>query len=344
MLLVFLKRGGAGAEGWFLVSDGTVAARGEGEEALPRADRTVLVAPGDEVALHWLDLPPGLTRPQAAAAARLMAGELSAEPIADMHVAVGREPAEGALRCVALVPNALMAAWLDGRDPDAIVPETLLVEAPAEGWVRYDGGAVPLFRGPADAFAMEPDLAVHLLGEAQVGAVEQAEFEAGLAATAQRPELDLRQGPFARRRQWNLEPRRMRRMALLALALVAVTLAIQLAAILRYTYAADRIEGEARAVTGGEDLRARLDALGGTGGGYGAASAALFAAVRQTPNIELGSINYDRGTLRAQVLADQPATIAALVQRIEASGLAAEAGAARVADGRQSAEVTVRSR
>ena len=75
-----------------------------------------LAVPGTEVAIHWLDLAGDLTPAQAAAAARLMLADASAEPLGDMHVAAGR--AENGLTAVALAPVALMQAWLaDGPIP-----------------------------------------------------------------------------------------------------------------------------------------------------------------------------------------------------------------------------------
>src|SRR6185295_2050847 len=51
---------------------------------------TALAVPGTEVAIHWLDLAGDLTLAQAAAAARLMLADASAEPLAELHVAAGR--------------------------------------------------------------------------------------------------------------------------------------------------------------------------------------------------------------------------------------------------------------
>ena len=53
----------------------------------------MLAVPGERVAIHWLELAEGLAPAQAAAAARLMLADASAEPLADMHVAVGRPEA-----------------------------------------------------------------------------------------------------------------------------------------------------------------------------------------------------------------------------------------------------------
>ncbi len=210
--------------------------------------RTVLVVPGDKVAIHWLDLAQGLAPAQAAAAARLMLADASAGPLADMHVAVGR-PEQG-LTPVALAPAALMAEWTRS-EPDMIIPSPLLLLPPAEGFVRYDGGVVPDYRGRAAAFSVEPELGALLVGDAPVALVDDATFEAGLGEALAAPVLNLRQGAFAKRRQWRVDKGGVRRAALLGLALIALTLIVQVATILRYAFAADRLEAEAAALGAG---------------------------------------------------------------------------------------------
>ena len=87
----------------------------------PGPARTALAVPGTDVAIHWLDLAGELTPAQAAAAARLMLADASAEPLGEMHVVAGRR--ENGLTAVALAPVALMQTWLsDGLDPDLILP------------------------------------------------------------------------------------------------------------------------------------------------------------------------------------------------------------------------------
>jgi hypothetical protein len=166
--------------GWLLLEGGVVVARGGPDDLVevPAGTRTALAVPGAEVTIHWLELAEGLTQAQAAAAARLMLADASAEGLADMHVAVGI--AERGLTPVALAPNASMAEWAAG-DPDMIVPSSLLLLPPEESLVRYDAGAVPDYRGAAAAFSVESDLAALLIGEAPVRAVDDAEYEAGLA-------------------------------------------------------------------------------------------------------------------------------------------------------------------
>lgn len=291
--------------------------------------RAVLVVPGERVAIHWLDLAENLTPAQAAAAARLMLADASAAPLADMHVTVGR-PEEG-LTPVALVPVADMAQWT-ASDPDIVIPSTFLLLPPDEGLARRGLD----HRGRAQAFSAEPELVALVAGDALIAEVDEAAFQAGLPAALAEPALNLRQGPFARRRAWGIDRARLRRIALFTAALAVLSLILQLVTIMRHTYAADRLEAEAAA-------------LGGPAGGpavrpaFGALAAILFESVRATPNAELGRIEYrPDGGLAATLYVDSPATLAAFRQRAEASGLAIDGGGLTNAGGRPSAELVLR--
>jgi general secretion pathway protein L len=312
---------------------GTLLRFAGGGEALLVAGtppRTALAVPGTEVAIHWLELAGELTAAQAAAAARLLLADASAEPLSAMHVAAGRS--EDGLTPIALVPNAAMAAWLaDQADPDLVIPETLLIAAPAEGFVRRGLD----HRGRAAAFSAEPELAAMLTGGAPVAEISEAAFEAGLPATLADPQINLRQGPFARRRQWKADRGALRRVALLAAALALLTLVVQLALIMRYSFDADRIEAERVALGPG--------AGAGTRPAFGVLAPLLFEAVRSTPNLELTRLEYrPDGSLGATVQVDTPATLAAFRARAEASGLSLEAGAMQTTGGRPTAEIVVR--
>jgi general secretion pathway protein L len=288
---------------------------------------TALAVPGTEVAIHWLELAGDLTPAQAAAAARLMLADASAEPLSDMHVAAGRP--ENGLTPVALAPIARMTLWVEG-DPDLIVPETLLLLPPAQGLVRRGLD----HRGLAAAFSAEPELAALLVGDAPVETIDEEAFEAGLAAALADPVLNLRQGAFARRRQWKIDAGRVRRLALLAAALALVSLVAQIATIMRYSFAADRLEAEAAAL-GGPTAASRP--------GFGALAPLLFEAVRSTPDLELTRLDYrPDGSLGATVTVDNPATLAAFRARAEASGLAVEGGNLTSGGGQPTAEIVLR--
>lgn len=357
-------------EGWLHLRDGQVVARGAGLEGLPSAAepeggeaiRQVAVVPGDTVTVHWLEVPAGLAPAQAVAAARLMAADVSTQPLADMHVAVGAEADDRAERAVALVPALTMAGWLgrlqaSGIDPDLMVPEPLLLPEPEEGFVRYDRGDKPVYRGKADAFAIEPELAEVIVADSPIAKVSPDEYETGMAAALAEPAVNLRQGAFAKRRRWRIDWPTVKRLILLAVAILLVTLAIQIAAILRYTYAADALEAEARRLAGtavpGADTAAdprarliqRLADVRGAGAGYGSVVSALYAAVNATPNVEVTQLAYESdGSLRATVAADSPATLTALQERIGATGFTAQMGQPRMGGGRQMADVTVQPR
>lgn len=315
--------------GWLCVEDGAVVDGVElGEDGLARRPYTTVVAvPGERVAIHWLELAEGLAPAQAAAAARLMLADASADPLADMHVAVGRP--ENGLTPVALVPAAEMGEWASS-EPDIVIPSSLLLLPPSAGLARRGLD----HRGMAQAFGAEPELAALLAGDAPVEEIDDAAFEAGLPAALAQPVLNLRQGAFAKRRQWKVDRGSLRRVALLVAALALVSLIVQLATIMRYSFAADRLEAEAAAL--GPSRAANRP-------GFGALAPLLFEAVRSTPNLELTRLDYrPDGSLGATVAVDNAATLAAFRARAEASGLRIEGGNLTGAGGRPTAELLLR--
>lgn len=366
-LLIFLDPYD-GFDSWLHLRGGTIAERGPTLEGLPdltdpetgTALRIVAVVPGDAVSVHWLELPAGLTPAQAIAAARLMAVDVSAQPISELHVAVGPEVQGEAARAVALVPALTMAEWIGrlqaaGLDPDLMLPEPLLLQRPDIGFVSYERGSPPMFRGANDALAIEPHLAEIIFPGATFATLTAEQFEGGLGEAIAAPAVNLRQGAFARRRRWRLEWRLIRRLVALALGILLATLALQAVNILRHTYAADALEAEANRVAARAlpnasianapaQLERRLSELGGNAAGYGSIVSAVFAAVRDTPNVELTDMIFDRsGNLRATIRADGPASISAFQARVEASGFSVLAGPLRSAGGSPVAELMVQA-
>jgi general secretion pathway protein L len=352
ILLIFLDARGE-FEGWLELADGRVAGRGRALERLPdlvdpqteRALAVAAIVPGEAVSLHWLEIPAGLAPAQAVAAARLLAADISAQPIADMHVAVGPELADSPMRPVALAPALAMAGWIgklqaEGLDPDYVLPEPLLLPVPEEGFTRYDRGELPLWRGQGDAFAAEPELAELVTRGAPVRQLDHDAFEAHLAPALAAVPVSLRQGAFAKRRRWKIEWPLVRRLASLAALLLLATLLLQVMSIFRYTFEADRIEAETQALRRAAGPLTPAQAR--VGPGYAGLASALFGAINGTPSAELTAMIYDQaGALRATVQADSPATLETLRQRIEASGFTAALGPLRSGGGRPTAELTV---
>ena len=362
---LFLFPGETG--GWLRIADDGVESRGEAIEAIPPLDedagseKVVLVLPGTDVAVHWVDLPGNLSPAQATGGARILAGEICAEPLDTVHVALGDKTEREEGRCMAFVSTAVMERELAavqalGFDPDHIVAESLLVAPPAEGVRLFRRAEVDNVRGKRRALAAEADLAAILLAEEAVETIDTDTFERNLASALAAMPVDLRQGDFAKRRRWKADAGRIRRMAMLAGAILLATLTIQATLIVRYSFAADAVERETMelardALPGNTEitdphgqLRQRLARLGG-GPGYSSLASAIFAAIRQTEATELQSLVY-ASTSGAQltVAAEDQAALDAVQRHLEAAGFAVTPGTVRDSGRRRIADFGVRAR
>lgn len=344
-LLLFAEDEVGRVEGWFRLVDGQVVARGKGIDTLSPLDdgeRIFLVLAGSEVTMRLLDLPP-LTEAQARAAARIAIGEDSLGPIDALHIAIG--PLHGGHRLAAAIAHERIGAWIEWAsradlDPDHIVPLPLLIaygEGPARVWARPGR---TLVRGPLEAFAIEPELAEAVLGDSPREAIEDTVFESELPAALATLDLDLRQGPWRRRRAWRVDAGWRNRMIRYAVAAAILVALIPVARLGRIAWEGHRLRGEAARVAQAtldlpempayprEAMQRRLERLQGPGMGFVDGAAVLFGAVRQTPNVELADLRFDEtGMLTANVRANSSADLAELVRRIGSSGLVVETGA-----------------
>lgn len=354
-LLILLPINAEAPAQWVLLGDdGRIAARG-GDLADRPADAgdTIAVVPGEAVVVHWAELP-RLAPAQAAVAARMMAADVVAAPLDSVHVAIGPE-ADG-WRALAIVDRALMAGWLArlagaGIDPERILPAPLLIAPPEAGVATLRDGGLVLVRGARQAFAAEPELAALLIGDTPATEIDAAAFEAGLAAALDAAPVDLRQGDYALKRPWQWDRRRLRRLALLAAAILVVTLVGDIARWLRHDFAADAAASAARATAQEvlprgavvSDPEAQVAGrLAETGGGaWQALAAQLVTAVQAGDGVELTALRYADGALQATAAAPSAAALAALADRLRAAGLTVSAGAPRAEGGRQLADLTV---
>lgn len=344
-LLIFLPQ--IGPARWYRLAAGEATTAGSGLDDLPPAGEAaeiVLAAPGERVSLRWLDIPDELTPAQTLAAARLALASAAIASDTDLHVAVG--PAEDGRRCAALVAADEVEAWIatlaaHGLTPERIIPEPLLLLPPATGYRRRDGATCSSFRAAEEAFTLEPALAAVVVGEAPVEPVGDAAFEADLAEAIARAPLDLRQGRFAPRRSWRVDRKQVRRIGLLAVALLCVTLALPVAEMLRYGQATGRLEREVRAL-GIASGRSPGAAAPTRQMGFAPMSSVLFEALRATPNIELAALHFAPGTLAVTARADSPDTIGWFRERVAQSGYRVEVGATQQVGGRHQAALTVR--
>lgn len=349
--------------GWLRLVDGVVVARGvdAGDVSLfpddpGEVERIILVVPGVDVLLRWIDLP-SLAPAQALAAARLMAADVSATPIDRLHVVLGGASA-GMARCMAVADAERVARWIAaaqalGFDPDHILPEPLLILPPHEGKRRWERDGLHLLRGDKIALAAEPELAA-LAIDGIAEPIDGGDVEKGLGEAIGLMPVDLRQGDFAKRRRWRLDQALLRRFGATVAGICLVTLLVQAALILRYNLDADRLDLEAQVVAlralpraghvtdPSAQLSERLAGLRGGGLGFSVSTALFVGAVRDTPNVEIGSLKFDKGgSLRVTVLAPATADLAALERRLETRGLSVDGGEVRSGGGRQIIELAV---
>lgn len=334
-LVVFLPPPG-GEWHWFRTEEGGIAARGRGVPPAGPDEIVVAVSPADAVALHWAELP-DRSPAQAVAAARLLAAEASLTPLSDLHVAVGRED-ERVERPIGVVSSEVMRGWLAelalaGLDPRAIVPAPLLLPGPEQGYVVAALAGERVVRGRTAGFADAPGLTELVTGGEEPILLDAEALDASILAAVAAPALDLRQGPFSRRRRIGVDWPLVRRLAWLGVAILVVTLLINLTLILRYNVAAGALEARAEALArenlprgetvndADRQLTERLTRLRGAGLGFTRTAAALFAVMRTLPDAEVTSLNFDAtGSLKASVSLAGEAQAADLVNRLRAQG------------------------
>lgn len=184
-----------------VIADGRVRERGVLElhpVEPPEPMRTVAIVPGAEVTVHWLDLPPGGTAQQRAAALWMLKESLAA-PGDRLATALGPVPPAGRPRMVAMVGLPLLQAWVDYLDAlgvraDAMVPDALTVPEPDED-DRLSAvvfGPVTALRGRGFAASVEPDLVELVAGSRRVEPItDPAEVERALVEAAMAPAIDL---------------------------------------------------------------------------------------------------------------------------------------------------------
>lgn len=341
-ILLFMGEGGEAA-GWAPAEEGGDDIRPLTElapERLAVAD-VIAVAPGEQVGVLRLALPGTLSGAQAMAAARLMVAEQAAEPVSELHIALA-EADEDDTRLVAYVSLRQLTQWQEAlrrlaAAPRLMVPAPLLLRPPEEGLACFTLGASLLVRGRDEAFALEPQLAQHVIGGRSASYLSQTAFFADLAEALRDPPLDLLQGRFRRSGRGEASGPSLRKLAILAAAVAAIGIAGEAASVARYALTASTLErrAEARAaqvlparaaVTDPPaQLRRHLSGLADGPGGFSPLAAALFGAVRDSGGVELAELRYASGSgLSATVRGNSAADLDGLRTRLEALGYSVE--------------------
>lgn len=339
---------------WIDLTEGAMPREGDGVPAID--DAIVAVAPADAVTLHWAALP-DRSMAQATAAARILAGDASAAPLAELHIAVGDEGTGE--RPIGVVAAAQMRDWLaglaaEGVDPVALIPAPMLLPRPDQGYVRAQLAGEGVVRSASSGFADEARLTEIVTAGTAPTTLDRDTLNAALLDCVAVPTLDLRQGAFARRSRRAIDWRLIRRLAVLGAAILAVTLAIDVVRIIRYSLDAEAMtqRADALARTGlprGEtvtdvdrQLGERLSAVRGPGQGFSTTTAAVYAVVRSIPGIEITGLDFQaNGELRLSVAVAREALATDLRTALEAAGFDVRAGVFQSGSGRVTGEMTV---
>lgn len=203
---------------WLLETAEGLRPLATGDAAAP----TVGVIPGDDVALHRLLLVETSTAGRLEEA-RMRAVDLAAQPVDDLHVAVGPPDAEGG-SFIAIIDRLRMQAHVEhfhaaGALPAQITVAPLLLQENSAARL----GALLLFRDQRMAGALESGLAAQIAPELYRHPGTLPAFGPHIGADTSVP-LNLLQGEFAPRRRWWKEKRF--RIITAGLVLLAMLLAL----------------------------------------------------------------------------------------------------------------------
>ncbi|RVQ65786.1 hypothetical protein EKN06_12725 [Croceicoccus ponticola] len=299
---------------------------------------------------------------QALAATRLDPPGLRA-PVADTHVAVASADTGDAV-LVAAVARGDMDVWLAelagaGLDADALIPSALVLPVAERGYVATGAiGGQALARTQAAAFAGEEDLLPALAPGAERAAVSDDDITARMAAQFAAPELDLRQGVYARARVSYLrlpDWRQLARMAALLLLLifaifVVETIKLNLDASARedkaIAAAQERFPGVSDLATAETQIRADLLRRGAGGVAFADTAPAVFSAMQSNPSIRLRNVNWRAdGTLAIRAAAPDSNALNQMLVSLQRDGwqITVPPDVAPDASGATVADITVRA-
>ncbi len=330
---------------WLLIEDDVMKSRGVGFER-ETGETLILIPPVDAVTVRTVDLP-DLAPAQTQAAARRIVGEDALAPIEQLHIACA-----GGL--IAVVDRASVAAWVTAHDPGVILPAPLLLPEPVEGFTRALIGDDAVLRGAGQGFAEDAVVTPLITGGALVTTLTAQAFEAAIIAATASPALSLRQGEFARKREWPVDRRTLRWLTVLAAVLGLISLAVPLTEIIRLNHASDKLEATGAAlaqsatgdVTSGpaalSALDARLSAVRGGGAGFLATASAIFHVVEAVGNVELIALNFEAdGVMLVSLRATKAAEIGAVSSRMRAMGLTVVPGPINASEGQPRVDLQV---
>jgi general secretion pathway protein L len=330
---------------WLLIHDDVMKSRGAGFER-GAGETLILIPPVHAVTVQRVDLP-DLAPAQAQAAARLIISEDALVPMDQLHIACSGN-------LIAVADRAAVAAWVDDHDPDVILPAPLLLPEPTEGFTRALTGDEAILRGRGQGFAEDAVVTPIITGSAVITTLDCHAFDAAIITATASPELSLRQGVFARKRDWSIDRAVIRKLAMMAAGLALISLLVPLVEIIRLNHASNLLEARslslaqsaigdsASGAAARTALDARLAASRGGGAGFMATASAVSRAVEAVANVEITALTFEAdGTMAVSLRATSPAEIDAVAARMRAMGLVVSPGPINSSEGQPHVEMQV---
>ncbi|MEP7348900.1 MAG: GspL/Epsl periplasmic domain-containing protein [Sphingorhabdus sp.] len=253
---------------------------------------------------------------QAESVARLHAIEHSIGPVHAVSRHIGEGLVLTATVSPAILDYGLACLEAAGLNPDIVIPAGLVVDGPAEGYVRFLIDDAGVLRGARLAAPDESALHTLLVGDAPVAMLDAETVQSMMVAATIDPAINLRQGAFAKReyRSFATPLQRLWIKRLFVLLLLA-SLLLALATWAKYQIAASAENDRALAaaqkidpsITDIEQAEAAIDrAFAQKGLGrrrFAPISAGLWQAVKVSPNVSIRELRYGEDGIMTVVLA-----------------------------------------
>lgn len=331
-----------------------------------KAGKVIAFAPATRIAHFCLPMP-SRSESEALLAAPYAIEDDLAQPVEEVHLALGPRRKDTALRDLYTADRALLKAWIDqldaaGLTEASIIPEQSLLVGEA-GLFRFSSHC--LMRQGERILAVDgrlPDiLRDALLPQAEAPAMIVENRLAWLAGRhAARAGINLRTAGYAAKSKKDSGLRAWTVTAGLALAALGLWTAAQYAEGVQRAAAARSLEQQAALryahIFPGAPVPANLDAatrqiLAGHSGAQGLAfrdaTAALYEALALSPATHLTALRFDgrEGSLHATLVFDSAEAAPALVAALDRSGYTAEAaGALRPSEDGLTGEIRIGAR
>lgn len=343
---------------WWRIADGRVQTSGRDEAWIDETGSPdvalIALAPTSALRFHFFDRPDDATERQARSIARIEALQQSASPEEASHSATSEQVGETGRMITALVGCDRMRNWLDwlastSRDPVHIVPSAMAVPMGA-GPMRAVVGNDGVIADGERLFVDDPALSALLVEPgAELVEVSEEDIEAGLARIADNPSPDLRSGPFVRRRIL-IQPKALKQLATIVLAIVLVTTATALVEIFRLNWSSDRLDAEAltlaQSVAGNgttlETAEQAVAARASNASGMGVPLSALLLQLKSEQAVAVTSLGYGDGTTSVTLAGPDRDSINRILLDLQRQGYAVSAVPRDSSDGRKMADITIR--